>query len=84
LHARDIHPDADQVTEERRQLLAIGDGQWRLEKRLDICTQVSSISGSEQNHVDARFVSNKPVGRLRDVAGTALVDQEGERLIGLA
>jgi hypothetical protein len=84
LHARGIHSHADQVTEERCQLLPVGVGQRRLEKGLNVCTQVPSVAGPEQHHVDARLVAGEPVGCLRDVAGTALVDQEGERLGCLA
>ena len=47
LHARGIHSHANQVTEKCCQLLPVGFGQWRLEKGLDICTQVSSIAGPE-------------------------------------
>src|SRR6516162_5943991 len=50
LHARGIHSHANQMTEERCQPLPVGFRQWRLEKGVDICAQMSSIAGPEQHH----------------------------------
>jgi hypothetical protein len=47
LHVRGIHSHANQVTEKRCQLLPVAFRQWRLEKGVDIYTQVSSIAGPE-------------------------------------
>ena len=75
-----VQPDPDQMAEEAREPRAVRLGQGRGEQRGEVGAQMLRIAGAEQNDIDPGLVADKTIGRVDDALGTALVDQEAERI----
>src|SRR6266446_7303210 len=78
-----VQPDPDQMAEEALEPGAVRLGQGRGEQRGEVGAQMLRIAGAEEDDIDPGLVAHKAVGRVDDALGAALVDQEGERILGL-
>src|SRR5437588_9730157 len=77
---RRVEADSDEMAEQRREAVAIGRGQGRLQDRGDIAAQMRGIAGTEQYDIDPGLMPYEAIGRIDDAARAALVNQKTQRI----
>src|SRR5579863_6601967 len=75
-----VEPDAFEMAEQRRELVAVGVRQCRLEQRRNIGAQMFGVAGAEQDDVDARLVPREATGCLDQIGRALLVKEKAERI----